>query len=264
MKNISYLLICFFISTTLYGQNYNGKIVNLAYQDLLNYPFITGYKGLAKGKRKGVTLEILDIISNKLNIKFKFTRAPWKRILLLQEQNKVDGVFHMSFLKSRLAYSHFPLTVGNTIDVKKKIMSNTYSFYAKKGKNVLWNGKKLENSSNRVGAILGYSIVSDLKAMDLNVYEVYGNKKLFDLLLSGRVDAIAHLENQANNFLNNNQTYQEKITKIDNPLRQKNYYLTFSFEFYKKNKNLAENIWRELKNINDSNIRKKIMQNYLP
>ena len=72
------------------------------------------------------------------NIKFKYTRYPWKRCLDGLKKNKVDAVLGASFKKSRMEIGHYPMKEKSPDDTMG-IANSSYSFYKLKSSSLGWD-----------------------------------------------------------------------------------------------------------------------------
>lgn len=216
-----------------------SKDLILANEDKGNFPFTIGVEeGITKDK-EGILAEILKKVEKRLNIKIKIVRMPWKRALSSIESGIIDGLTDISFKEERMNLGMYPMK-GGKHDKNKRAYTTRYVLYTKKDSTIKWDGKGFENLKGNIGAPLGYSIVDDLKDKNIKVETSPSTKNDMKKLLAGRIDGVAALEYEGDNIIRHDKELQKNIKKHEIPLAVKDYYLIFSHQFYKENKNLAQ------------------------
>ncbi|WP_027710237.1 transporter substrate-binding domain-containing protein [Zooshikella ganghwensis] len=93
-----------------------SQTITLVYNSEPNPPFNTGNHLLDK---PGVTVEMLNKVANKLELKIHFVQMPWKRCLHAVNTNKVDGTIDASFKIERLKIGVYPMK-NNMLDQTKR------------------------------------------------------------------------------------------------------------------------------------------------
>lgn len=218
-------------------------------EDSEDYPSVIGNSNKLNTEKPGLTVESLNYIGKKLGFTVKVLRCPWKRAFESElKNNAVDGLFLASYKKEREEFGVYP-TKNGKVNEEMAFYNSSYYFYRVKGSSVSYDGKTLTNIKGPVGAPRGYSIVEDIKKMGLTVEESDSTTVDFKKMASGRIEVAVALKLTADNLFKNNKELADKIEKIDIPLVNKPYFVMFSKKFYSDNKDLADKIWAELKQL---------------
>ncbi|TQQ53420.1 amino acid ABC transporter substrate-binding protein [Vibrio cholerae] len=216
--------------------------LRLAYSDIESYPFQMG-NGESVANPPGLALDVLNDVATKLELKIEYVRLPGKRVLNYIDTGKVDGGFIFSYNTLRAQYARYPMQ-DDSPDSQKRIATIGYYFYTLQDQKLDWDGEKILNTEQQVGAHLGFSIVNELKKKQLNVQEVTTTEQLFQMLQLGRLPVVAVQDTTAQQFLSSKKI--KNITKVEPAITTKDYYLVFSHQFYDANAEIAEQIWREI------------------
>jgi len=236
------------------------KTVTFVYEIKPNPPYYLGRKVIDWNK-PGITLEVLKRLEKKLNIKIEFERLPWARGLSMVKNNSVDGIFHASFSKERLNIGVYPMSKGE-LDLSKKLMTQSYVLYKPKDSTLAWNGKNFENLNGAIGAIINYSIVADLKKMNVKVEEVTSQQNNLRKLALGRIEGVVGIEAMNDVVINANSDEFRDIVKVSPSVKTKPFYLMLSHKFVKENSKLAEAIWNGIRNIRETGEYDEIAKKY--
>lgn len=234
--------------------------LRIVYEETPNPPRHLG-QGAAIPEPPGITVDILRLVAQRLDLDLQLLRVPWERGLFMVEIGEADGIFHSSFRTERLAIGVYPM-VGDRPDESRAIFFQNYSFYVRANSGVTWDGTTLEGLARPVGATAGYSVVSDLEAMGLTVETERSALINFRKLESGRIDAYAELQTMADVFLVESGGMVEGIVRLRPPIVEKAYYLMLSHPFYDAHPEVAEAIWDEIAAINASSDHEAIADRY--
>mgnify|MGYP000238058945 CR=1 FL=1 len=268
MKLVIYKL-CFFIfvGTTISINSFADSIlsvpkqaVTLAYEVKSNPPYYLG-KRTIDWKKPGITLEVLKRLEKKLNIKIAFERFPWARGLTMVKDSRVDGIFHASFSKERLDIGAYPMNKGE-LDLSRQLMTQSYVLYKLKDSKLSWDGKNFEHLKGSIGAVIKYSVVADLKEMNVNVEEVTTQRSNLRKLLLGRIEGVAGLEAMNDIIIKAYPDEFREVVKVFPPIKSKPFFLMLSHDFVKENTKLAEAIWDGIRDIRESSEYDEIAKKY--
>lgn len=237
-------------------------IFRVVYMNKENAPRILGGGGSIDWTKPGITLELLKMVEKQVGIKFHFKRLPWKRCLYALENGAADATFHASYKASRAEYGIYPARDGK-LDPSRSIYKNTYVLYAKKGSGVSWDGETLSNVTHPIGAQLAFAIADDLRSMGYAVEEEASVKINLDKLMVGRISAYADMETLVDNKLVKLGPRYQAVEKLDPPLKEKIYYLLFSKAFADKYPQLTERIWDAIRDVQQTDVYKEMLQKYL-
>ncbi len=257
MKNkvfsyIKILIISLLTVTTAFNTlSAEQNIIRIGYSDSEAFPYqIRDDKDLP-----GIAFEIISEAAKLTGIKVIYLRLPNRRVqLMLKDGITIDGAFMFSYNRERIANGVYPSLNGKP-DGNKKIATLSYYIYKKKGSALNWDGKKFygmgtTDSKLIIGANSGYSVANDLLKKGVSVDD--GSKTTqqnFLKLQTGRIAGFAHQDLVADNYLQSeNITGIEKLPK---PFIQKDYFLMFSHQYYRKNNQIAERLWNKIGEISD-------------
>ncbi len=239
-----------------------SKKITLVCNNKPNPPFVLGNGMKIDWKKPGISLEVLKLIENKLNVELHFIRKPWARGLSDVRYNKADGIFHSSFKPERLEFGVYPMKAGEP-DPSRQLMSMSYFLYKLQNSPLQWDGKQLRHLNGKIGAIIGFAIVNDLEKMGVQVEEVPSQLSNLRKLVLGRVAGVADLETLTDFQIRSHPEEFKDIVKVFPPLRAKPYYLMFSHKFVKDNPEISEGIWNTIKEIRETGQYDRIAQKYL-
>lgn len=224
--------------------------LRVVYEETPNPPRHLGTGSLVPDP-PGITVDILRLVAERLDLELKLLRAPWERGLFMVEHGEADAIFHASFKPERLAIGVYPMA-NDLPDESRAIFFQNYSFYVRADSGVSWDGSELAGAERPVGATTGYSVVADLEGLGLDVETERSAGINFRKLESGRIDAYAELQTMADAFLAENGGTVEGIVRLQPPIVEKAYYLMLSHQFYEAHPDIAEAIWDEIAAINGS------------
>jgi polar amino acid transport system substrate-binding protein len=257
MKNILMLIVLSCLSVSVFAQ---GKFV-VAYEDFPNPPFYLGSGELVNAGSPGITIEVLQIVAERLSLDIEFIRVPWKRALMLLEKNEIDGLFHASYKESRLQFGLYPMKAG-LVDESRKLMMQSYVLYYTAHNDVQWDGHTMDVHEMGVSTTLGYSIVEDLQKLGVSVHESYSAQTSMRLLSKERIGAVVNLEFLADAAIAANPDFSS-ILKHPIPVKRKPYYLMLSKGFVASDPELSERVWDEIATIIHSDDYQTIAQKYV-
>ena len=220
----------------------------VAYEDLEQPPYYMGNTSAILPK-PGVSVEMVMMLSDYIpDLKISFRRVPWNRCLRELAAGKVDAIFNASFKKDRLKLGAYPMQEGKP-DKSRRITTLSYSLYKLKDSKLDWDGQKISHLNGNIGAPAGYSIIDDLKRMDVPVDEGQTTQINLLKLKHTRVAAVAAQDVTADSILQKQAALFKDIVKLKPPLVSKPYYMMISHQFMQNHPGLAEKIWDTLARI---------------
>lgn len=222
----------------LASQTYSSNKIVYCIDSRDNYP-AHGIIGSENGKNPGIFIEKMRFIANKTNTTNIYRRMPWKRCLLELEKNTIDGAICASYKPEREKGGVFPKKKDNKINNNYKFSNSSYYLYYRKGTKISWDGEILRPKNILVGGQSGYSIISFLTKMGIEVDTTKSDHLNFKKLRLGRLDAVAAHGDFGDSYTNK---YPE-IIKHPIPLTSKSYFIMFSHKFYKNNIEIVQKIW---------------------
>ena len=235
--------------------------VKLALENSNDFPYVIGDSEKILDPNPGLTIEMLNKIAQDLNITFEFQRFPWNRCLSMMEKGLYDGCFSASYKKEREKLGVYPKKSGH-IDEAKRLMDSSYALYTRANSKPIWDKKKLLHPSPKklkIVSLRGFSIKKFLESQGAEVYEVDKIVQALNMVREKRVDAAALIDLPADYVIKKNKL---NLAIQVPPLKTKAYFLMFSHQFYSKNKDLAERIWKSLEEIRKSTYFENLKEKY--
>src|SRR3954471_24017123 len=190
MLNVKTNVIGIVVAIAALGLGMNAASAQMkmkfAAEDKDLYPTYLGSGTDTLAEKPGVTVELIRLAAKDIGIEPVFVRAPWRRCMELLKEGEVDAVINGSYSSARTEFGAFPMQ-GEKPDDARKSHVWTYTLYRKKGSQVAWDGSKFSNVDGPLGTPLGYSIVADLKKMNLEVDESGDGESNLRKLSAGRI-----------------------------------------------------------------------------
>lgn len=137
------------------------------------------------------------------------------------------------------------------MDPSKRITTISYALYVLKASKATWDGRTFQKLEGIIGAPLGYSIVGDLRALGLTVYEAPGTRNALDMILGGRIAGAALQEVSADALIQAFPDRYGRLRKVPRLIASKPYYLMLSNRFVEAHPELARRIWSALEKIRE-------------
>ena len=200
---------------------------------------------------KGLNIEILDRVAQKLGLNFVYRKAPWQRCFDALKRGEIDGIVGVSYKAERTQYGSYP--GGQTPDVRKRLNYDKYVLVRRKGSPVLWDGKTITGLDGAIGTQFGYSVTELLFSQGVRVDQGSpGGAELLHKLSLGRVAAAAMLEGEAKALLASSEFQGENLEIIPIPLVEKPYYLLLSNRLAQHRGDLASAIWNSIEIVRET------------
>ncbi|MEH6346236.1 MAG: transporter substrate-binding domain-containing protein [Bermanella sp.] len=225
----------------------SADTIKLVFSDVEVFPYQMG-SGLALSTPPGIAVDIIVKAAKKLGHTVHFVRVPNKRVLLMVQSGRADGAFVFSYKPEREKYGRYPMLDGKP-NAELRIASMSYYFYARNNSGMKWDGETLTGQNLRVGANLGYSIVTDLKRMGHQVEEAKTTGQNFSKLKTNRLGVYAAQAITADGFLKYKQ--DTSIRRLEPAIKTKDYFLMLGHQFYNKNPERSQQLWQEVAKARD-------------
>lgn len=214
--------------------------------------------------RPGLNRLLLESVAKELNFELKIINQPWLRCQDDLKNNKIDGLYPISFSEERAQQFVFPKHDGR-LDITYKLMDDGYSLYRRRGdQSVQWDGKQIHISSPlAVGIQRGYSIGPVLKKMGVTIDDgAYPINANLQKLMYQRVAATALRTGAADYAIASQLPFARNIERLNPPLEFKPYFLALSKQFVKTKPELANQIWQTIAAQRESKMYQSIEENY--
>ncbi|WP_207484078.1 substrate-binding periplasmic protein [Arenibaculum pallidiluteum] len=215
----------------------------IAYEDKQQFPNYLGNSTDIDANKPGMHVELVKMAAADIGADLQLVRLPWKRALDSLKKGEVDAVFSGSFSKDRLELGVYPMK-GDEPDDDLRIGTTSYSLYRAKGSPVSWDGKAFSGLKGAVNAPAGYSIVGDLKKMEVSVNESASTTQDLTMLKAGRIDAVAAQEVTADELLKKPEL--ATLEKVTPPIVTKSYFVIFSHQRMASDPELVKKFWASL------------------
>ncbi len=229
--------------------------MTIAYEDKEQPPYYMGISSEVLKEKPGVAVEMVKALEGKIpGLTIKLLRVPWARCLSGLGANTYDGIFNASYSASRLDLGWYPTVDGTHTgqpDESKRITTMSYSLYTLRGESLSWNGSKFLGVNGNLGAPLGYSIVDDLKRLEIVPVEVSGNPNLLGMLILRRLQGVVMQDVTADALIKAAPEAYGSVVKIHPPIVSKPYYLMLSHRFVSLHPELAQRIWEAIEELRE-------------
>jgi len=196
----------------------------LATDDTPGNPWIMGGGLHFQKDLPGIEIELYRHMAGQLGLELKMVRMPWKRCLFELKAGLLDGVFPASFKPERLEIGVFPFKNGK-VDQTRKSRDSAYYLYRLKSSPVTWRDGKFVNLEQMprptIGAPLGWSIVEDLRRMNIDVLERPRPIELLEMLSKGGLAGVACLSTVADVYIVQAPTSSVRLKKCIHPFPRK-------------------------------------------
>jgi polar amino acid transport system substrate-binding protein len=222
--------------------------MKFAAEDKDLYPTYLGSGTDTLAEKPGVTVELIRLVAKDVGIEPVFVRAPWRRCMELLKEGEVDAVINGSYSSTRAEFGAFPMQ-GEKPDDARKSHVWTYTLYRKKGSQVSWDGNKFLNVDGPLGTPLGYSIVADLKKMNLEVDESGDGEANLRKLSAGRIAGAVLLREATDPLLK-----KFADLELQSPVAAKSYFIMLSHQLVKKDPAFAEKFWTRFAEVRASKL----------
>lgn len=227
---------------------YAAGVLRVAYEDKEQSPNYLGNGTAIDTEKPGISVEIVKQAVEDLGLTVEFSRLSWARCLADLKSGRVDAIFNSSYVKERLEFGVYP-GHGETADPALRITTIEYSLYRMKGSAVGWDGETFAGITAPVGAVIGYSIIAELKKRGLTVDEAASSEVNLRKLANGRIAAAALQAGSADQMLKTSAF--ATIEKIKPPLVTKDYFVMMSPAYVKADPALADRIWAKIGALRD-------------
>jgi polar amino acid transport system substrate-binding protein len=224
--------------------------IEVAYGDLASAPFILG-EGTKVPAHPGAAVDLMLEASGQCGLSPRLSRWPSNRLWVMISADKLDAALMYSANQERMQEGVFPMR-GSEIDRQFRIVTLIYSFYVMRDSGVLWDGQHISNLPTPIGANIGWSVVSDLRARGLQVDELSTTEGNFRKLQAGHISAFAIQDHIADRYLQLHP--DERIIKLSPAISHKDYYLALSHAWYKAHPAEANCLWKNLATLRDTRL----------
>ncbi len=232
----------------------DATVLKVGFQDNDASPTLIG-NGPELADPPGISVDILKLAVKDLNIRLNIIRRPNQRVHHDLKTGRFDLSGIYSFKPSRMEEGVFPRTESGELDKDRRVFTQSYYMYAYSYSDFEWNGNAVSQGS-LVGANLGYSVVSDLKKLNISVFEAKTVKQNLQMLKAGRIHAYAAQNTTLDPIIQHYPEWQQ-LRKVGPSIKTKAYYFVFSHRFYQDNKELAEKIWDNI-----GRVREQVLERY--
>ncbi|HET9238093.1 MAG TPA: transporter substrate-binding domain-containing protein [Oligoflexus sp.] len=195
--------------------------------------------GTEQSTHPGFVFDLIAHLKSKSSLDIKVMRRPQTACTVLLEKGEVDAVGLLSHNAEREKIGLFPMKNGEP-DGDRAVIRTSYFLYTTKDKSLPWDGNLSSLKGKRLGAIDGYSIVSDLIHAGVKVETFKSLDGMISRLQKNDIDAVA-----VNNDMINRISDRILLHKYEPPLKTKDYFIQFSKHFQEKYPALPDLIWKE-------------------
>ena len=239
--------------------------LHLASDDTPGSPWVMGDGAHFQTGAPGIEIELYQLMARRLNLELSMIRMPWKRCLADLKTGRLDGIFPASFKPERMSLGVYPMRDGN-VDMQRKSRYSAYYLYVREGSPLGWDGRSFVNLNRldrqTIGAPLGWSIVTDLQRMGIDVLEKPRPVELLTILKNGGIAGVVGLDTVIDAYLSQLPDRFSTIRKVYPPVAEKAFFLLLSHAFVEKHPTLANQIWDTIAEIKQEPAFRAILDRY--
>lgn len=210
-------------------------------------PYIVSGTDKSHENAGGILPPLVGEVLHQVNLTVKFVRYPWKRCLLLLQQNKVDGLFASTYQKEREAIGRYPKK-NDVEDKSRHLLRATYSLFTSVDKPVAWDGISFSwNRMPTIAAPLGYVVVGLLKDKHNIIAEIRLPPAVAMTAVSkSQLDGYI-IEKNIGEAIVRQQGLEGRVIPLPLPFVTQYLHFMISHEFYEQQPHVAEAIWDQIK-----------------
>lgn len=181
------------------------------------------------GKLKGFYIELVEIVSKKVNLTPRYITLPWRRGLHDMGKGKADAMLSVIKTEERQRYLWF--LEGNSLTHVVDSLCVLSGHQLVK----TYKGNLKQLSSNSIGLVKGYRYADEIEDADFlnKLYLAKDDRQLLKLLLLGRIDA-AVVERHVALYMAKEQGVLDQIVCLEPSYDMGKEYIVFSKVRHKK------------------------------
>lgn len=209
------------------------------------FPLLLGNGPALHQPHPGLLVDALELLAERAGVTIHYRRQPRKRGLMSLQQGRVDGVISSTALDDVRSQGHLPGGTGR-LDSARAVLSWRWGLYRLKGdhEDHPWPRSAVVPTASSVG--------QRLRRHGVRVYENPSLQGRFEMLLRGRVQAVAADRLYAEHLLAVTPRFRERIEPLPAALGRGYSYLVFSDDFYERYPEFCELLWNQLSEIQQS------------
>lgn len=205
----------------------------------------------------GYYIDFMKKVGEEMKLKVEIVRRPFMRCLLDLEQGNVHTVVSASYKEDRTKSGAYPMKDGKP-DASLRISDSTYNLFVLPESTLTWDGKALSDPKAKVGTIRGYSVIDDLKALNIPFEEVQTDDANFGKLKAKRIAAIAY-----HGTMKYALAKLHGLKMLEPPLKASPYFVMVSHQLIREQPALVESLWKTTAKVRDSAGMKARYEEYL-
>jgi ABC-type amino acid transport substrate-binding protein len=214
--------------------------------------------GTEKSETPGILIDFIYDLEKKLSVPIKIVRRTRRACRTLLESNEVDAYGPASYEVSRDKSWAYPPLKDGVPDPRLAFITAGYTIFYNSGSAFSWTGERPSDLAKyKIGALEGNSVVANLQNAGVNTQTFKSIGAMLKRLQNKELDAVAVHNNQMERL-------SEKMgfKKHETVLYTRGYFIVFSDNFHKTNKNMAEAIWNFSSDYINSAEGRKAQQKY--
>ncbi len=220
------------------------------------FPFTTTQGETINGIKPGLIAEGMALLNRDLGVTIRLVRKPYNELIADLENNVINGVAMFSFDFHHNSIAKFPVN-GNEIDVSKRMFTERWALFQRKGVSVPWNGEITE-ALGPISVSSESSILPEMKKLSSQIVESDTLAGCFESLQRGEKDIlVAAPDLHARKVLKDIQgqvagLIEPNISMLMPYITDKHYYLAFSNQFFEQYPQFAQRAWNQVSQLRES------------
>lgn len=219
--------------------------VKICYESTDNPPYIGSSLDQASAPHPGILVELVDQAVRDSGLTPEFYRSSWQRCKDDLKTGQADTTFAMIWTPNRAEWARFPTDGNGELRANARLWDGIYRVFVSVKSHLTWNGHNFNQLHFGLGAPLGYVAYDKLVTLDAinkhHLDQISGLKQVARKRLDGYV-----IDQAIGQALLAQQDLLQKVTMLDTPFLETQWYLPVSNAFYQKHPEHAEQIWLQL------------------
>lgn len=213
-----------------------------------HYPQLVGTGSTIRQDNPGLLVDALQMLERRMGVGIHYVRQPRRRGLVSLQKGLVDALVSVTDPQLPDAVGRLPGEPG-PLDSNRALLMWNWALYRLMPEPASASGGE---SRMLVAAPTSSSVVSRLRALGFDVFENPRLESRFEMLLRGRVSAVADYDVIADYLLASDERFRGRIDRMPANLGQGISYLVFSNQFYARYPEFCELMWNQLSEIRES------------
>ncbi|MEA2102004.1 MAG: hypothetical protein U9P80_05450, partial [Thermodesulfobacteriota bacterium] len=110
-------MLAVFLAVPMVGSAAQG--VTIVCENKTDFPNVIGEGDTILAENPGVTVEVLQLVGQRLDLDITFIRQPWKRCLVSLQEGSANVLFTASYKQKRKKFGLYPMKNGEVDESRR-------------------------------------------------------------------------------------------------------------------------------------------------